>query len=84
MGHYEEALQALEKVVSIDNHHPIDLSNFYLKDTYKALILAELGKHDEALTAAEKAVQNLEPMPDSQLKQFSLESLRKVNGNRSL
>ncbi|MGM0836373.1 MAG: helix-turn-helix domain-containing protein [Bacillota bacterium] len=84
LGRYDEALQAIEKVGSIDNHHPIDLTNHYIKDTFKALILTELHRHEEAIASAETAVQNLAPMPDSQLKQFSLETLRKVRGDRSL
>ncbi|WP_417898010.1 helix-turn-helix domain-containing protein [Bacillus haimaensis] len=84
LGRYDEALQAIEKVGSIDNHHPIDLTNHYIKDTFKALILAELGSPKEAITAAEKAVENLDPMPDSQLKRFSQEALGKVRGDRFL
>ncbi|MGD6830753.1 helix-turn-helix domain-containing protein [Sutcliffiella halmapala] len=84
LGRYDEALQAIEKVGSIDNHHPIDLTNHYIKDTFKALILKELGRHEEAITSAETAVRNLAPMPDSLLKQFSLEALGKVRGDRSM
>ncbi|MCA1318510.1 helix-turn-helix domain-containing protein [Bacillus tianshenii] len=84
LGRYDEALQTIEKVGSINNHHPIDLTNHYIKDTFKALILAELGRHEEAITAAETAVENLAPMPDSQLKRFSLEALVKIRGDRVL
>lgn len=37
LGTYDEALQTIEKAGSINNHHPIDLTNHYIKDTFKAL-----------------------------------------------
>ncbi|MGD6993257.1 helix-turn-helix domain-containing protein [Sutcliffiella horikoshii] len=80
LGMFEEALQSIEKVVIPDIHHPIDLSNFYLKESYQALILMELGRTEEAVTAAQKAVENLEPFLDSKMKDFSREVLKQVSG----
>ncbi|MGD6779929.1 helix-turn-helix domain-containing protein [Sutcliffiella horikoshii] len=78
MGRYEMAAQALELFVMPDNHHPIDLSFLYVKDSYQALILLELGKIEEALTAAQIAVDNFKPLLDSKMKAFSKKVLETV------
>ncbi len=80
LSRFEEALQSMEKVVIPDIHHPIDLSNFYLKDSYQALILMELGRAEEAVTAAQKALDNFEPLLDSKMKDFSRKVLEQVRG----
>ncbi|MCG1023302.1 helix-turn-helix domain-containing protein [Sutcliffiella horikoshii] len=80
LGKFEEALQSIEKVVIPDIHHPIDLSNFYLKESYQALILVELGRTDEAVNSAQKAVENFEPLLDSKMKDFSRQVFEKVSG----
>ncbi|WP_404469783.1 helix-turn-helix domain-containing protein [Sutcliffiella horikoshii] len=80
LGRFEEALQSIDKVVTPDIHHPIDLSNFYLKESYQALILMELGKKEEAVTVAQKAVENFEPLLDSKMKDFSRTVLKQVSG----
>lgn len=71
LSRFEEALDAINKVAIPDIHHPIDLSNFYLKDSYQALILLELGDIEKAFNAAEKAMKNFEPILDSRMKDFS-------------
>ncbi|CAG9620335.1 helix-turn-helix domain-containing protein [Sutcliffiella rhizosphaerae] len=75
---YEEALTFIEKVVMPEIYHPIDLSSYYIKETYHALILSKLGRTDEAISAAKTAVHNLAPLPDSKLKQFSFEVLENL------
>jgi transcriptional regulator with XRE-family HTH domain len=78
LGHYEEALQSLNKVVFPPLHHPFDLSIFYVLDSYKALSHLELGDRKEALRFAEKAVKNFEPLFETPFKIFSLETYDKV------
>lgn len=78
LGHYEEALQSLNKVVIPALHHPFDLSIFYVLDSYKALSHLELGDRKEALRFAEKAVKNFEPLFETPFKIFSLETYDKV------
>jgi transcriptional regulator with XRE-family HTH domain len=78
LGHYEEALQSLNKVVIPPLHHPFDLSIFYVLDSYKALSYLELGDRKEALRFAEKAVKNFEPLFETPFKLFSLETYDKV------
>jgi transcriptional regulator with XRE-family HTH domain len=78
LGHYEEALQSLNKVVIPPLHHPFDLSIFYVLDSYKALSHLELGDRKEALRFAEKAVKNFEPLFETPFKIFSLETYDKV------
>lgn len=80
LGRFDEALQTIKKVVIPEIHHPIDLSNFYLKESYQALILMELGKKEEAVNAAQKAVDNFEPLLDSKMKKFSKTVLEQVRG----
>ncbi|KMJ57463.1 DNA-binding protein [Bacillus sp. LL01] len=81
LGRLEEALQYIEEVVIPDIHHPIDLSNFYLKESYQALILMELGRLEEAVTFAEKAVENFQHLPDTKWKEFSLQVFEKVTAH---
>jgi transcriptional regulator with XRE-family HTH domain len=78
LGHYEEALQSLNKVVIPPLHHPFDLSIFYVLDSYKALSHLKLGDRNEALRFAEKAVKNFEPLFETPFKIFSLETYDKV------
>jgi transcriptional regulator with XRE-family HTH domain len=78
LGHYEEALQSLNKVVIPALHHPFDLSIFYVLDSYKALSHLKLGDRKEALRFAEKAVKNFEPLFETPFKIFSLETYDKV------
>lgn len=80
LGRFEEALQSIDKVVTPDIHHPIDLSNFYLKESYQALILMELGRMEEAVTSAQKAVENFAPLLESKMKDFSRTVLKQVSG----
>jgi len=76
---YEEAINYFEKVVIPDyHHHPFDLSQFYLKETYMAQCLVELGKIEEALGAAKKAVDLFDHLPDSPFKELSLETYQKI------
>ncbi|NLP49840.1 helix-turn-helix transcriptional regulator [Bacillus sp. RO1] len=80
LGRYEEAWEAIKKVGMPEIYHPIDLSNIYVKESYQALILLELGKMEEAVTSAQKAVENFEPLLDSKMKDFSKKVLEKVRG----
>lgn len=78
LGHYQEALVLLDKIVLPDVHHPFDLSNFYVSDTYKALCHIELGNKNDALAALKKAVSNFKPLPDTPFKVFTLETAEKI------
>jgi transcriptional regulator with XRE-family HTH domain len=78
LGHYEESLLYLNKVVIPSVHHPFDLSIFYVMDSYKALIHLELGNGKEALQFAETAVKNFEPLFDTPFKAFSVETYSKI------
>src|SRR5690606_14998459 len=50
LSRYQEALHSLNQVEIPDYlHHPFDLSIFYVKDSYKALALMEIGEKAEAL-----------------------------------
>ncbi|UAL48214.1 helix-turn-helix domain-containing protein [Sutcliffiella horikoshii] len=80
LGRYEEAYQTLEMFNMPDLHHPIDLSFLYVKESYQALLLMECGKKEEAVTAAQKAVENFEPLLDSKMKEFSRKVLEQVSG----
>jgi transcriptional regulator with XRE-family HTH domain len=82
---YEEACKYFEKVVIPDyHHHPFDLSQFYLKETFMAQCLVELGKIDEALVAAKKAVDLFDHLPDSPFKELSLETYEKIQELKSV
>jgi transcriptional regulator with XRE-family HTH domain len=83
LGHYEEALQSLTKVVIPPLHHPFDLSIFYVMDSYKALSHFELGNRKEALRFAETAVKNFEPLFETPFKVFSLETYDKIKNQTS-
>lgn len=78
LGCYEEALISLDKVVIPNVHHPFDLSLLYVIDTYRALVLHELGNREEALVAAEKAMGNFASLPYTPFKKFSEESFLKI------
>ena len=80
LGCYEEAYQTLELFIMPDLHHPIDLSFLYIKESYQALLLMKFGKKEEAITAAQKAVENFEPLLDSKMKEFSRKVLEQVSG----
>lgn len=80
LGRFEEAYQAIELFMMPDLHHPIDLSFLYLKESYQALILMELGRTEEAVTAAQKAVDNFEPLLESKMKDFSRKVWKQVSG----
>src|SRR5690606_23129260 len=74
LGRYQEAIEYFDQVEIPDyHHHPFDLSQFYLKETHKALCLVELGKRDMALLAAKKAVDLFDHLPNSPYKEFSIE-----------
>lgn len=76
---FDEALETINEVAMLEtHHHPIDLSNFYIKDSYKALILLELGRRNDAVTAARIAVDKLQPLPESRLQRFGFKVLEKV------
>ncbi|MDR4886827.1 helix-turn-helix transcriptional regulator [Fredinandcohnia sp. QZ13] len=76
---YEESIHFFDIVVVPSyHHHPFDLSQFYLKETYTAQCLVELGKIDEALLAAKKAVELFDHLPDSPFKEFSKETFHKI------
>lgn len=74
LGKYEEAISTFSKItIPTFHHHPFDLSQFYLKDTWKAECLRELGNLNEALDSAEFAKNNFDALPDSPYKQYSVE-----------
>ncbi|WP_099353782.1 helix-turn-helix domain-containing protein [Fredinandcohnia onubensis] len=79
LGHYEEAIEYFDQVEIPEYHrHPFDLSQFYLKETYKALCCVELGKLDEAISAAKKAVELFDHLPDSPYKEYSLKIYEQI------
>nr|WP_309100036.1 helix-turn-helix domain-containing protein [Fredinandcohnia onubensis] len=79
LGHYEEAIEYFDQVEIPEYHrHPFDLSQFYLKETYKALCCVELGKLDEAISAAKKAVELFDHLPDSPYKEYSLKTYEQI------
>jgi len=66
-----EALESLEKVEIADYiHHPLDLSQLYERDAYIARCHLELGNKEDALHYAQKAFDNISPMPHSPHKDF--------------
>ncbi|MBM7662954.1 transcriptional regulator with XRE-family HTH domain [Bacillus mesophilus] len=73
LGQVEEAIGYFDKIVTPANHHhPFDLSQFYLKDTFKAKCYIELGDTQKALAAAKIAKENFEKLPPSPYKEYSL------------
>ncbi|MEM5016512.1 helix-turn-helix transcriptional regulator [Metabacillus indicus] len=79
---YEEAIRYFDLAeVPPYHHHPFDLSQFYLRDTYKALCYEKLGNTEEALAAARTAVERFEGMPDSPYKEFSRRTYGELGGN---
>ncbi len=81
LGEYEEAIRYLDQAeVPPYHHHPFDLSQFYLKDTYKALCYEKLGDSEKALEAARTAVEQFEAMPDSPYKEFSKKTYDELGG----
>nr|WP_304212529.1 helix-turn-helix domain-containing protein [Fredinandcohnia onubensis] len=84
LGHYEEAIEYFDQVKIPEYHrHPFDLSQFYLKETYKALCCVELGKLDEAISAAKKAVELFDHLPDSPYKEYSLKTYEQIKETRA-
>ncbi|KAB2331159.1 helix-turn-helix transcriptional regulator [Cytobacillus depressus] len=76
---YEEALHCFEKIgIPKFTHHPIDLSLFYVVDSYKALCHLNLKNWDEALQFAKLAVDHFEPMPGNSLKEFAKETYNQI------
>ncbi|WP_449539676.1 helix-turn-helix domain-containing protein [Ferdinandcohnia sp. Marseille-Q9671] len=72
---YEEAIEFFDQVqIPTFHHHPFDLSQFYLAETYKALCYYELGNTTEAISAAKKAVELFDHLPDSPFKEFSFQT----------
>lgn len=83
LGRYQEAIEYFDQVEIPDyHHHPFDLSQFYLKETHKALCLVELGKRDEALLAAKKAVDLFDHLPNSPYKEFSIETYKQISSTK--
>lgn len=84
LGRYEEAVNYFNQVEVPDYHrHPFDLSQFYLMETYKALCLVEIGKHEQALSAAKKAVELFNHLPNSPYKEFSLRTYEQIASDSS-
>ncbi|WP_191559852.1 hypothetical protein [Metabacillus idriensis] len=72
LGEYKEAIRYFDQAeIPSYHHHPFDLSQFYLKNTYKGLCYAELGDSRKALSSAKAAVDQFESMPGSPYKDFS-------------
>lgn len=81
LGEYEEAIQYFDKTeIPSYHHHPFDLSQFYLKNTYKALCYMELGDLQKALVSARSAVEQFEAMPDSPYKELSRKTFDELGG----
>jgi transcriptional regulator with XRE-family HTH domain len=73
LGQVEEAIHYFDQIVTPTfHHHPFDLSQFYLKDTFKAKCYIELGNFQKALAAAKIAKENFEELPHSPYKEHSL------------
>ncbi|EKN71723.1 DNA-binding protein [Neobacillus bataviensis LMG 21833] len=86
LGHFQEALLFLEKVtIHSWVHHPFDFSLLYITDTYKALCHFELGKENEALQFAKKAVENYSTLAPTPFQDFANETyntiLEKISSN---
>lgn len=80
---YNEAIGSFDKVeIPSYHHHPFDLSQFYLKETYTAQCLVELGKIDEALSAAKKGIDLFGHLPDSPFKEFSHDIYQKIRSEK--
>ncbi len=80
---YEQALAILEEITLPEVHHPFDLSDFYLLDTYRALCYYELDNHESALDAIKKAIANFQLLPDinKKYKVFTQETFDKITKN---
>lgn len=79
LGEYEAAIYYFNQTeIPPYHHHPFDLSQFYLKDTYKALCYLELGHQDKAFSAAKTSVENFESQPESPYKDFSISTYRTI------
>jgi transcriptional regulator with XRE-family HTH domain len=88
LGQFAEALDYFDKVEIPDYaHHPFDLSLLYVVDSYKALCHVELKNTNEALQTAKRAVEKLEPLPDTLYKDFAIDTYkaikRKTRGEQS-
>ncbi len=72
LGKFSEALSYFEMVeTAATTHHPFDLALYYIRYPYKALCHWELGEKEESLHAAQLAVNNFDPLPDSPFKEFA-------------
>ncbi|MEH7254387.1 helix-turn-helix transcriptional regulator [Neobacillus niacini] len=72
LGDFSEAISYFDKVeTSTTTHHPFDLALYYIRYSFKALCHRELGEREEALQAAQKAVNHFDPLPDSPFKEFA-------------
>ncbi|MDR7078930.1 transcriptional regulator with XRE-family HTH domain [Neobacillus niacini] len=79
LGQFTDAITHFEKVETpTTTHHPFDLALFYVRYSYIALCLRELGEREEALQAAQIAVENFETLPDSPFKEFVKETLEAI------
>ncbi len=84
LGEFPEAISYFNEVeTSTTTHHPFDLSLYYVRYSYKALCHQGLGEIEEALQAAQNAVEKFEALPDTPFKEFAVETyhtiLAKVN-----
>ena len=79
LGQFTDAITHFEKVETpTTTHHPFDLALFYVRYSYIALCLRELGEREEALQAAQIAVENFETLPDSPFKEFAIGTLEAI------
>lgn len=77
--HYKEALYCLEKIrVPSYLHHPMDLSLFYVADSFKAMCHLELRNWHEARQSAKIALENFGPLPQTPYKDFATETYNKI------
>lgn len=84
LARYKEALVWLKKVEIHPNlHHPFDLSLLYLKDSYQALCLAEIGDMKNARELAKYAVENMKTFPNNPYKDFAVETYKKLGRNKT-
>jgi tetratricopeptide (TPR) repeat protein len=79
LGEFTEAILNFEKVETPSTtHHPFDLALFYVRDSYKALCHCALGEMEEALGAAQLALDNFENLPDTPFKKFAFDTYKNI------
>lgn len=79
MSRFEEALSSLVKVkIATDIHHPLDLSIFYEADAYIARCHLALGNEKDARYHAQKALDNIAPIPNTPYKDFIIETYERI------